>query len=375
MEENKELIVWLKVSYKKLLDIGFTSEDLGGLTLYSYWLSEEEKLIIYSNTKKISCVRKVGDRESFLLGEDLLDAIRQVFSDEDFDIIDSEELVIRENSSSAIISEEMFSLISSKYYICGNVGDKLYNGSIVVSNIPITLDKINESFILKGTFGLVNSKGEELISPQFETITYDKVNDLFIVSKNNMKGAIDTKGNVLYRPIYDNIQIVYRESNNYDLFSNRNNVKDLHALVLTNGIYKFLDSKETEKYVFDIPVGSCDGISFRCNTLAVTFSDEDGHSFGYLINIETKNKKLVYNSIRNILNDEYYLSSYGNRKFIICDVNGEQVHEWFFAGLFPFKTKAIDGSYSFKADLIDGDCIRKVRLDDEMNLLEGEDYE
>lgn len=375
MEDNKELIVWLKVSYKKLLDIGFTGEDLGGLTLYSYFISENEKLIIYSNTKKISCVRKIGDREFTLLGEDLLDAIRQVFSDEDFDIIDADELVIRENSSSAVITEEMFTSISAKYNICGNVGDKLYNGAIVVSTTPITLDKVNETFILKGIFGLVNNKGEELIVPQFDTITYDKVNDLFIVTKNGMEGVIDTKGNILYRPIYENIKIVYRESNNYDLFNNRNNARDLHALVLTNGTYKFLDSKETEKYVFDIPISSCDGISFRCNTVAVTFSDEDEHDFGYLINIETKEKKLVYNSIRNILNDNYYLSSYGNKKFIVCDTNGDQVNEWFFAGLFPFKTKAIDGSYSFKADLIDGDCIRKVRLDDDMNLLEGEDYE
>ena len=173
MEDNKELIVWLKVSYKKLLDIGFISEDLGGLTLYSYAISEDEKLVVYSNTKKVSCIRKIGDRDSILLGEDLLDAVRQVFEDEQFDIIDSDELTIRENSSSAVITDDMFANISAKYYVCGNVGDKLYDGAIVVSTTPITLDKVNESFILKGTFGLVNSLAEELIVPQFDTITFD----------------------------------------------------------------------------------------------------------------------------------------------------------------------------------------------------------
>ena len=83
----------------------------------------------------------------------------------------------------------------------------------------------------------------------------------------------------------------------------------------------------------------------------------------------------MYNSIRNILNDDYYLSMYGNRKFIICDKQGNQLHDWFFSNLFPFKTKTIDGSYSFKAELIDGDCNRSVRLDDDMNMLEVDEYE
>jgi hypothetical protein len=375
MEDNKELIVWLKVSYKKLLDLGFESEDLGGLTLYSYAISEDEKIVVYSNTKKVSCIRRIGDRDSILLGDDLLDAIRQVFEDEQFDIIDSDELTIRENSSSAVISEDMYATISSKYYICGNVGDKLYDGTIVVSNVPITLEKYNDTFILKGTFGLVNTQGEIIITPQFDTITYDKADNLFIVTKNNLKGVIDTKGNVLYRPIYDNIEIVYRESTNYDLFNNKSNNKDLHALVLMGDTYKFIDSKESEKYIFDIPIKECVGIIFRCNTLAISYIDEDKHEYGYLINIETKEKHLVYNSIRNILNDNYYLSNYGTRKYVICDMEGNPVNEWVFLGLFPFKTKGEDGTYSFKAELLDKDCVRHIRLDDSMNVLEDDDYE
>ena len=92
-------------------------------------------------------------------------------------------------------------------------------------------------------------------------------------------------------------------------------------------------------------------------------------------NIETKEKHLVYNSIRNILNDNYYLSNYSTRKYIICDMEGNQVHEWVFLGLFPFKTKAADGTYYFEADLLDKDCVRHVRLDDSMNVLEGDEYE
>ena len=56
-------------------------------------------------------------------------------------------------------------------------------------------------------------------------------------------------------------------------------------------------------------------------------------------------------------------------------MEGNPVNEWVFLGLFPFKTKGEDGTYSFKAELLDKDCVRHIRLDDSMNVLEDDDYE
>ncbi|MBQ9297602.1 MAG: WG repeat-containing protein [Clostridia bacterium] len=191
---------------------------------------------------------------------------------------------------------------------------------------------IGENIVIKkdNLYGLINSKEEELIHPEYALLAY-AFGDNYIAKKDNKYGVVNTKGEVKLDFVYDNIearadadlfiasqgeeepQIIDREySVKLTGIVSKVDVQRGYIKIYTNGEYKYYNFKCEEKQNTEI---------FPNNTLFL--SKKDG-KYGYINKQGDVVVDYIYNDAKE-QNEYGYASVNKDGKWGCIDKEGNEV--------------------------------------------------
>lgn len=87
--------------------------------------------------------------------------------------------------------------------------DKEFNNQKAILNGMIIASKEN------GRYGVITTKGNEIVGAKYDSITYDETYGDFFVRIGNKKGLVDSQGKTRIALSYDNIQLLDKDSELY----------------------------------------------------------------------------------------------------------------------------------------------------------------
>ena len=184
------------------------------------------------------------------------------------------------------------------------------DGKVILNNEYNEISRINDIEDNKnvylicaknGQYGVLKNK-EEILKNEYQSIRYDKTNNLFVVEKSKKFGASDINGNIIIEPTYNQIDItgnyLYAENDQGTVMFNNNGTE---ANINTNVA---ILNTENEKYKIKI-------------------DNENGSKYGVINEsgeqvIEEKYSYIEY------LYDNYFIVSNENSKLGIVDSKDQE---------------------------------------------------
>lgn len=184
------------------------------------------------------------------------------------------------------------------------------DGKVILNNEYNEISRINDIEDNKnvylicaknGQYGVLKNK-EEVLKNEYQSIRYDKTNNLFVVEKSKKFGASDINGNIIIEPTYNQIDItgnyLYAENDQGTVMFNKNGTE---ANINTNVA---ILNTENEKYKIKI-------------------DNENGSKYGVINEsgeqvIEEKYSYIEY------LYDNYFIVSNENSKLGIVDSKDQE---------------------------------------------------
>ncbi len=134
-----------------------------------------------------------------------------------------------------------------------SINENKFKVTLIVSlilNISYS-QNFNIPFRAKNQWGYANAKGEIIIKPIYDSVSYDSYNFRWEIFKNGKTGIINEKGDEIFSPIYDSIykRPVYSSYNEFEIYKNGlMGYADMYGELILPIAYKNISKADDESF-------------------------------------------------------------------------------------------------------------------------------